>query len=769
MVPVVKGGDGTPENSDFESESDSLRISAHELTGKRGLERTMDYRDSKSPPEKGSFEYKPSVLRKWGRIFSQSEIGKYSSKIKNICDNIVSSDGVVNEGVIMIYAQYIDGGVLPVALALEEMGFTRFGDGAKSLFKTPPTEPVDARTMKPRASRKDEFFPARYSLITGDVRISPNNAYEVKAATSEDNKDGNKIKVIIISQAGAEGVDFKFLRQIHILQPWYNMSRIEQIIGRAVRNFSHKDLDFEKRNVEIFMYGTLLENNKEESADLYIYRVAEYKAVQIGKVTRLLKETAVDCIINHDQTNFTQDIMATYQQGTVTQILSDGEEIKDFKVGDVPYTAACDYMDNCDYKCYPDKEIIELKEDTYTEDFILTNSEKIIQKIRTLMKDRFFYKKKDLLLYINTPKPYPLVQIYAALTQMIEDNNEYIVDKYGRSGYLVNIGDYYLFQPSELKNPNISIFDRAVPIDYKHSMVNFDIKNVIEPTREVVDKRNIQELAEEPNARAAVAALQEKESGLMTEIKENFDIAIQFARTGEKIERGDKSKDSWYKHCGITMKKLIKDGLPQNDVLSFLVEHIVDMLLYKEKVELLNYLYSLEVIQENTLEKMMKDYLDSQIIVTRRLVGIILFSGDKRKIMIFDRKRKLWVDAEPEDESDIASAAATKFKIPDDMQFNAIVGFIDTEKSNRYLVFKTKQTDAKRNTGARCDEAVKNKKIQILNIIVGEEKYNKENTKGMVESELCSLQEFLMRYYNKIHKERKIWFLNYELARLYNF
>jgi hypothetical protein len=190
---------------------------------------------------------------------------------------------------------------------------------------------------------------------------------------------------------------------------------------------------------------------------------------------------------------------------------------------------------------------------------------------------------------------------------MIEDNNEYIVDKYGRSGYLVNIGDYYLFQPSELKNPNISIFDRAVPIDYKHSMVNFDIKNVIEPTREVVDKRNIQELAEEPNARAAVAALQEKESGLMTEIKENFDIAIQFARTGEKIERGDKSKDSWYKHCGITMKKLIKDGLPQNDVLSFLVEHIVDMLLYKEKVELLNYLYSLEVIQENTLEKMMKE------------------------------------------------------------------------------------------------------------------------------------------------------------------
>ena len=54
------------------------------------------------------------------------------------------------------------------------------------------------------------------------------------------------------------------------------MNRIEQIIGRGVRNLSHKDLLFEKRNVEIFMHGTILGNNKEEAADLYVYRVAEY-------------------------------------------------------------------------------------------------------------------------------------------------------------------------------------------------------------------------------------------------------------------------------------------------------------------------------------------------------------------------------------------------------------------------------------------------------------------------------------------------------------
>jgi superfamily II DNA or RNA helicase len=760
--PVVKekgGASPTPKSS---SSSDYARINAHDLTGRRGLERMMDFVDKKSPPEKGSFEYKPQTLRNYGRIFSPDEIGKYSSKIKNICDNIVSPDGAVNKGIIMIYAQYIDGGVLPVALALEELGFTRYGDGAKSLFKTPPVEPVDARTMKPRTSKKADFIPARYSLITGDPRISPNNAFEVKASTSEDNKDGNKIKVIIISQAGAEGVDFKFLRQVHILQPWYNMSRIEQIIGRAVRNFSHKDLPFEDRNVEIFMYGTILEKNKEEAADLYIYRVAEYKAVQIGKVTRLLKETAVDCIINHDQTNFTQDIMQAYEQGTVEQILSNGETIEEFRVGDAPYSAACDYMENCEYKCYPTKEIGEdsLNENSYNETFIMMNSEKIIQKIRALMKERFFYKKNDLILRINTPKPYPLVQIYAALTQVIENSNEYINDKYGRNGHLINIGEYYFFQPIELNSHNVSIFDRSVPIDFKHSSVNFEIKPEAEITKQVIDKRHLQEMVEESRVQV------QKENVLFKELKDNFETAIHFARTGEKIARGD---ENWYKHCGITMRKLIKDGIPENDVLMFLVEHIVDLLLYREKVELLNYLYSLEVIQENSLEKMMKDYLDSQIVTTRRLVGIILFAVDKRKIMIYNKASKKWVDGEPEDDIEIASAAADKFRIPQGVQFNAIVGFIDNEKSNKYLVFKTKQTDAKRNTGARCDEAVKGKKLQILNMIVGEEKYTKENTKGMVQAELCALQEFLLRYYNKITKDNKMWFFNFELAKLYNF
>jgi hypothetical protein len=561
--------------------------------------------------------------------------------------------------------------------------------------------------MKPRVSKKADFIPARYSLITGDPRISPNNAFEVKAATSEDNKDGNKIKVVIISQAGAEGVDFKFLRQVHILQPWYNMSRIEQIIGRAVRNFSHKDLPFERRNVEIFMYGTILEKNKEEAADLYIYRVAEYKAVQIGKVTRLLKETAVDCIINHDQTNFTQDIMRSYEQGSVEQTLSNGKTIADFKVGDAPYSAACDYMENCEYKCYPAKEINEdnLNENSYNETFIMMNSEKIIQKIRALMRERFFYKKNDLILRINTPKPYPLVQIYSALTQVIENSNEYINDKYGRNGHLINIGEYYFFQPIELNNHNISVFDRTVPIDFKHSSVNFEIKPEAEIAKQVVDKRHLQEMEE---SRARVVNIEE--SALFKELKESFETAIHFARSGEKIPRGD---ENWYKHCGITMRKLIKEGIPENDVLMFLVEHIVDLLLYKEKVELLNYLYSLDIVDERSFEGLAKEYLDKKILKTGNITAIILYDMDKRKILKLDEKKNKWVDAEPEDVKDLSGAIKESFSIKTS-DFNNLVGFIGNDDKKKFMVFKLKNMKEKRHTGARCDQKTKAKIIKTL-------------------------------------------------------
>ena len=761
------------ENTSSSSRQVFTQIDPHFLTGKQGLERMMNYVDEKTPPKKGDFEYKKTTIEKYGKIFSQQLIGTFSSKIKCILDNIINpQNNKVCEGVLLIYSQYIDSGLIPMALALEEMGFTRYGDNVKPLFKNKPTEIVDARTMKPPTDKKN-FMPARYALITGDPRFSPNNDFEVKGLTNEDNKDGNKIKVVLISKAGSEGIDLKFIRQVHILEPWYNMNRIEQIIGRAVRNFSHKELSFEKRNVEIFMYATILGDNKEEAADLYVYRVAEYKAIQIGKVSRILKETSVDCIINHDQTNFTQEMMSASLKEPITQELSNGLILHNFKIGDAPFSPVCDYMATCDYSCRPDKKIDlnNLNEDTYNENFIVMNSEKILQRIRMLMKESFFYKKNVLLKAIRTPNEYPYIQIYSALTQLIEDNNEFITDKYGRNGRLVNIGEYYLFQPIELKDKNISIFDRSVPIDYKHSMINFEIKqNLVKP---VIDTRNVNKgiVQEEEEKKENIEGKK-----IIQEMIINYDTSREFTKL-PRVPRGD---DNWYKHCGIVMRKMAKD-YPESSkyLIDFLVAHMIEILLFDEKLSVMNYLYSLEHIENSSFEWFAKDYFERKSIKTKNFNVMILYKFNKRMIMILNEKNQ-WIEATPEDQLEIANDKETKQILNINIEtFNKIIGFIGYEKSNKFLVFKTKDMTSKRDTGARCDESGKEKTLKKINEIIGSDKYTSENTKMEKDKdgniireatghvELCILEEFLLRFFDAIKEYNKKWFLSPEMAIYY--
>jgi hypothetical protein len=768
-IGTSRGGENTS------STTYRREIDPHQLTGRIGLDRMMSFLDSKSPPVKGDFEYRPTTLKNYGKIFSQTEIGKYSAKIKCVLDKIYNPESKrVSDGIILIYSQYIDSGLIPVALALEEMGFTRFGQtGIKPLFKSRPTEVVDVRTMQSPQDKKN-FKPARYAMITGDPRLSPNNDFEVKGLTGEDNKDGNNVKVVLISKAGSEGIDLKFIRQVHILDPWYNMNRPEQIIGRAVRNFSHSLLPFEQRNVEIFMHGTILDKNIEEAADLYVYRVAEYKAVQIGKVARVLKETAVDCIINHDQTNFTQEIMASSLKEPIIQELSTGETLRDFKIGDTPFSPSCDYMASCNYSCRPDAEIDEskLNEDTYDQNFIVMNSEKILQRIRMLFKEAFFYKKDVLLRSIRTPKEYPYVQIYSALTQLIEDENEFLVDKYGRNGRLVNIGEYYLFQPLELKDKNISIYDRSVPLDFKHDMINFELgENIVKP---VISKINLDKIMMKDKMMMKKETFEFPEGKNRIDLmRVNYDITIEYLKQ-TKVPRGD---DNWYKHCGIVIKKMSKE-YPESKkyLLQFLVAHMIELLLFPDKIHIMNYLYSLESIAQESLERYAKNYFEKNSITTEKFTAFIGYNLNKRMIMILNENNR-WIEASPEEQREIASYKETKdFLEFNPSHYNTIVGFIGYEKGNKDLAFKTKNMTSKRDTGARCDQATKSKNLEKINEIIGENKYTIESTKAvkdedgniiqeaMGNDELCVLEEFILRYFNISGKNGKKWFFTPEMA-----
>ena len=704
------------------------------LLGSEGLKRTMKYTETTNPPTRKNFEYRN---KDFGDFFAPDKIGQYSSKIKSITDNILNSDGIV-----LIYSQFIDGGVVPIALALESLGFTRFGTKTSNLFKTPPHKPIDAKTFltSDEMENPSDFTPATYTMITGEKALSSDKVFDLKNLTDEDNKNGEKIKVVIISMTGSEGIDFKNLRQVHILEPWYNLSLIEQIIGRAVRTCSHKQLPFKDRNVEIFLYGTIMTDTEEEAADLYIYRLAELKAVQIGRVSRILKESSVDCILNIDQTNFTEENMNTI----VKQQLSN-KQVIDFPIGDKANTVSCDYMDTCNFKCKPFKKITEadIKLDTYDESFIIINTDKIIQRIRDLFKEKFFYKKDKLISEINVVKNYPIIQINAALTVLIDDQNEYLTDKYDRLGHLVNIEEYYLFQPIELNNENISVFDRRNPVDYKHKEIVVPIQMKKEepviPLQK--DKLDLKKNKDEP--------IKNTGTKIIEECREKYNTSMSNIA---KIKRGE---DDWYHFVAVlkNTNSFKNMEMSDDDYKQFIVSHILDYLIFEDTKEVLTYIY-FKQDKLTDFEQEIKKYYDDLMLEHKGIIGIIFPKDNKQHLLV--KGDEEWKSGQQEDYTDLVPELK-KLVIPL-TDYNTLVGFITMFKKD-YNIFKVKNMDDKRSKGARCDQAGKSETIKLLNEIMDDDVYSSENIKGRNKIEFCVMQEMYLRYFDKTSKNNKRWFV----------
>jgi len=371
--------------------------------------------------------YKNSV-----RCFDSDQIEKYSAKIHTICEQIKKSEGIV-----LIYSQFLEEGVIPMALALESIGIS----SDTPLFK---------KSVKPGKYK--------YCMLTGRPSLTPHPEESIQVLNSLENRNGDLLKVVLITKAASEGIDLKHVRQIHIMDPWWNMNRIEQIIGRGIRLCSHKELPFEKRNSQIFLYTSYA--GEQETVDHYIYRFAEKKAKRIGKITRIMKENSIDCIMNHQVTS--QDILKI----TVPQTLSTGETI-DYKVGDTSMSVLCDFMD-CDYKCACEEQEI-------SEESSLSSINNIIERIRDLFRNGYIFDKQEIYDYMN--KPVSMKQLEEALFQMVDLKLD-CWDLAHRKGYLIHRGKYFFFQPLHLPE-TIPVYERRLlPYTSKHSIT-------IEPTETI--------------------------------------------------------------------------------------------------------------------------------------------------------------------------------------------------------------------------------------------------------------------------------------------
>ena len=75
---------------------------------------------------------------------------------------------------------------------------------------------------------------------------------------SFENRNGELLKVILGTRSVMEGVSFRNVKQVHITEPWWNESRIEQILARASRFCSHSNLPADEQFVDIYRHYSVL-------------------------------------------------------------------------------------------------------------------------------------------------------------------------------------------------------------------------------------------------------------------------------------------------------------------------------------------------------------------------------------------------------------------------------------------------------------------------------------------------------------------------------
>jgi len=135
----------------------------------------------------------------------------------------------------------------------------------------------------------------RFAVLSGSEK--PRLKDEITAVFNQvKNSDGSRLKILVLSPAIKEGYSFKGIQQVHIMEPYWNISRLSQIIGRAVRYCSHKYMPKEKREVKVWIYMATHTNQK-ETIDQYIRRLAKEKGSLINQFELALKEIAVDCTL----------------------------------------------------------------------------------------------------------------------------------------------------------------------------------------------------------------------------------------------------------------------------------------------------------------------------------------------------------------------------------------------------------------------------------------------------------------------------------------
>lgn len=365
-----------------------------------------------------SGKYLKKFVMKIPEDYTGKKLEEQSAKMYKVIDNLKK---IEKNGTAFIFSNNIINGHLGMVSAiLEANGYYRYG-----------------------SKEKNKGNKGAYLLVTGDSNYTSKKDTQnlIKVFNSPANKDGSKIKIILGTMTMAEGITIKGLRQIHVMEPWWNLSRIDQIIGRGYRANSHEYLDKKYKNIRIYKY-VATSPNKEITVEEGLYKYAEDKDVYSRMIERCLKENAVECSL--------------YKERNVPKGAKDGSRL-------------CEYQ-KCDYKCQYNGKFSksDIDKSTYTH----RANMHVINKVKNIISDMynqfFVYSIDQIVDYVNEVIKGKIEKsiIYMAIHELVK-NQEPITDMYNRDGTLIYTGNVIVLHPINISNKMVPMYYRLKkPSDY---------------------------------------------------------------------------------------------------------------------------------------------------------------------------------------------------------------------------------------------------------------------------------------------------------------
>ena len=244
--------------------------------------------------------------------FLTKDLKLYSPKFERIIENMKKTPGTS-----LVYSQFRTMEGLGIfGLALKARGYAEMKIGIEK--NKVHIHVAEEDYLKPKyaffSTNKDisniilKIFNSELDSLDSDVRKKL--SLMDSEGTKNDNLRGSLIKVIMITQSGSAGISLKNVRQVHIMEPYWNKSRIDQVIGRANRTCSHLALPLKERNFSVFMYRMKMTElqagkskfiksaDKMKSTDQVIYELSKRKDTIISKLLKVIKRGSVDCSIH---------------------------------------------------------------------------------------------------------------------------------------------------------------------------------------------------------------------------------------------------------------------------------------------------------------------------------------------------------------------------------------------------------------------------------------------------------------------------------------